>query len=329
MKKKKNSFSNIFKSSDFLEDVDFSSSKYALYIRHKKHGEFMVLNQELIEENKNDLKVKTSFINYLPGEGDRGYGVRLFKNNKLVKSKLGGVFKKFEIGTLNNHKLPIKRQRISGTKKVLQQKLDSIKNEENIFITHLPTFVADNRAFRFRVYFPSIAIPVKREIDNYGYERVTAINGDEIKKWSNKLKKCIKEKADSISDFDVSITHGSLGDAYIFDTTAKWGAIRTSDRKFLYTKDYIYYNFTAYIKSDKESSEKLLSLDYSDCLSEIDRNKPQVIAKMKELLKQSTKPNLSVDNGEVGLEGYKDKVTKYKTLYEQEYSLNWLELENK
>jgi len=333
-------FTNIFKTKGlFLEDIDFSDGEYSLYIRHKEYGKFMVLDEKKIEENKNSLKIKFSFVNYLPGEGDRGYGVMLFKNNKLIKSKIGGVFKSFEIGTLDDYALPVKGQGISGIKKELQQKLNSIKNSSNIFITHQPTFVPDNRVFRFRIYFPSIAVPVTREIDSTGRERITTINGTEInkwqmkeeslfeKKWSNKLDKCIRGKADIISDFEISISKGSLSDAHIYDTTQDWGEIRTSDRKLLYIKDYMYYDFTAYIMANKEDAEKLLELDYSGCINEEERNRPQVIAKMKELVKQSTKPNLSVDNGEVGLSGYKDEVTRYKKLYEQEYSLSWLELE--
>ena len=148
------------------------------------------------------------------------------------------------------------------------------------------------------------------------------------KKWSDYLEKCIREKADTISDFEISISSGSIGDAYIFETSKKWSSeLRTEDKKMLYTNDYMYYDFTAYIMTNKKDAEKLIALDYSNCLSEKDRNRPQVISKMKELVKRSTKPNLSVDKGEVGLSDYKDSVTKDKEVYEQKYTLHWLELE--
>jgi len=325
----------------FLEKIDFSDGDYSLYIRHKKYGEFIVLDENAIKKNLNNLKVKFSLINYLPGEGDRGYGVILFKNNKQVKSKIGGSFIYFKIGTLANYALAVKQHSVSGIKKEIQEKLDSIKNRTNIFITNQPIFVADNRAFRFRIYFPSIAIPVSRETDSTGYKRIIAVNGIESnkwqmqeesifeKKWADHLKKCIREKAGTISDFEVSISKGTIEDLNIFDTTKKWREIKTPDNKFLFINDYMYYTFTAYIMANKEIAEKLLALDYSDCMSEKERNKPQVIAKMKELVLQSTKPSLSVDNGEVGLDGYKDNVTKYKKIYEQEYTLKWLEIENK
>lgn len=81
--------------------------------------------------------------------------------------------------------------------------------------------------------------------------------------------------------------------------------------------------------ANKENAEKLLALDYSDCLSEEERNRPQVIAKMKALVKQSNSPNLDVDKGEVGLSDYKDTTSKYKEVYEQGYQISWLQLDRK
>jgi len=324
----------------FLKDIDFSDGEYALYIRHKDFGKFIVLDEEKIIANQKKIKIKRSFISFLPGEGDRDYGAILFKDKKRVKSKIGGAFKIFEIGTLNKYAIPVERERFSGTKKEVQQKIDTIHKNDYVFITHQPNFVADNRSFRFRVYFPSIAIPVTRGIDEDGHQSVLSVNGIEIekwqlkeesiyhKKWSDYLEKCIREKADTISDFEISISSGSIGDAYIFETSKKWSSeLRTEDKKMLYTNDYMYYDFTAYIMTNKKDAEKLIALDYSNCLSEKDRNRPQVISKMKELVKRSTKPNLSVDKGEVGLSDYKDSVTKDKEVYEQKYTLHWLELE--
>lgn len=323
----------------FLNEIDLSDGDYSLYVRHKEFGEFMVIEEKALKENSSSLKLRFSFVNYLPGEGDRNFGVILFKNNQQVKSKIGGAFTYFEIGSLANYALAVKEHRISGIKKVVQRKLDSIKNKTTIFINHQPTFVADNRAFRFRVYFPSIALPVTREIDSTGYERIITVNGIDNnkwimeeetifdKQWENKLENRIRKKADTISDFEVKVSKGSLSDDMLYDTTVQWGDLRTPDSKPLFMKDYMYYNFTAYIMASEENAKKLLVLDYSDCMNDEERNKPQVLAKMKQLVKKSTKPNLSVDKGEVGLQSYKDDTTTYEGLYEQEYSLNWFEIE--
>ena len=327
--------------SKFIENTDLSDGKYSLYIKHKAYGEFIVLDEKAIKENTNYLKIKVSFINYLPAEGDRSFGAVLFKNNESIRAIRGGVFRYFEIGTLADYAIPVKTHRTSGTKKQIQEKLDSIKNNENVFIVHKPEFVADNSAFRFRVYFPSISVPVTKGKDDAGYKKVLTVNGVENnrwkmkeedafeKHWASQLENCIREKAGTISDFKVSIIKNSLSDANIFDTTTEeQGELKGPDNNFLYINDYMYYNFEAYIMANKENAEKLLEIDYSACLSEEDRNRPQVIAKMKQLVQQSTKPQLNVVKGEVGLSGYKDDTSKYEELYEQTYSLFWLETEN-
>ncbi|MGS2760925.1 hypothetical protein [Sinomicrobium sp. M5D2P9] len=320
-----------------LEDVDFSNGKYALYIKHKELGEFMVLDEKALKDNRDKLKIKVSMANYLPGEGDRSFGVKLFKNNTLVNQKLGGVFTRFETGDLIDYAVPVKSKRIDGVKKRIQEKRDSISSYDNIFITHQSTFVPDNRAFRFRVYFSSIALSVTREKDSSGYERITTVNGIDHntwimkneslfeKQWVEKIKRCIRNKAKQITDFEVSVSKGSSSGAYLLDKAGN--DLRTPTNKIMYIEDYMYYNFTAYIMANKSNAEKLLALNYADCMSEEERNRSQLIAKMKAKVKQSSQPNLNVDEGEVGLEGYKDNVHTYETVYEQEYTLTWLETE--
>ncbi len=94
----------------FLGNIDFSNGSYAIYVRHKELGEFAVTNEEGLKANRHLLKVKLSWANYLPYKGDRGFGVMLFKDNKLVKKKTGGVFNIFEIGTLKNYAIGVKNK---------------------------------------------------------------------------------------------------------------------------------------------------------------------------------------------------------------------------
>ena len=325
----------------FLGDVDFSDGNYVLYIKHKELGEFAVVNEENLKENRDSLKVKVSWANYLPGEGNRSFGVMLFKDNKLIKRKNGGIFKIFEIGNLKQGYVTVKEHRLNAVKRDIKNKIDSLNASKDIFIISQPDLPKEDKEFHFRIYFPSIAVPVTRGKDDDGYERIFAINGIDYSEWNNgndngfyakwitQIEKCIKNKAGEITDFDLSISNGTLGDAYIFDVSQDWGGeLHNANNQILYLKDFMYYQYQAYIGANKENAEKLLAIDYSDCIGEYDRNKPKVISKMKELIKQSTKPYLSVEKGEVGLTDYRDSVTKSKTLYEQEYQLNWLEIEN-
>jgi len=318
-----------------LKNINFSDGNYALYIRHKKYGEFMVLDEKALRQNKDKLKVKLSFINYLPGEGDRRFGVMLFKNNELLTAKTGGVFTAFEIGDLMNYATPVKMKSFQGVKRTVQQKLDTIANDTKAFLMSGATFVPDNREFCFRVYFPSMAVPVTRKKDENGVKQIATVKGidfntwtmkEEIKfekKWSEKLKNCIRQKAPEIIDYHIDISSGSLSDANLFidgiDLTSK-------DGHLLYINDYMFYNFEVYICAGKNEAEKLFKLDYTDCLSEEDRKRTQLINKIKSLVAQSNHPNLKVDQGEVGLYQYKDKLTKYNEIYQQEYEIRWLEV---
>ncbi len=327
-------------SDSFLGDVDFSDGNYVLYIKHKELGEFAVVNKESLKANRDSLKVKVSWANYLPGEGNRSFGVMLFKDNKLIKRRNGGVFKIFEIGNLKQGSVSVKEHRLNAVKRDIQNRIDSLNASKNIFIISQSDLPKEDKEFHFRIYFPSIAVPVTRGKDDNGYQRILTINGIDYSEWQNgkdngfdekwttQIDKCIKMKAGGITDFDVSILNGTLSDAYLFDVSQDWGELHSTDHQILYLKDFMYYHYQAYIGANKEDAEKLLTIDYSDCISETDRNRPKLIAKMKDLVKQSTKPSLSVEKGEVGLSDYKDSVTKSKTLYEQKYQLNWLEIEN-
>ncbi len=323
---------------NILKNMNSSNGNYALYIRHKKYGKFMVLDQEALKKNRNKLKVKLSFINYLPGEGDRSYGVILFKNNQLLTAKTGGVFNAFEIGDLMNYAKPVNRKSFQGIKYKVQQKLDSIKNDKQAFLLSGATFVPDNRAFRFRVYFSSIAVPVTRKKDTNGVKQIATVNGIDFdtwtmnkeiefeKKWANKLKKRIQQKATGITGYCIDISWASLSDTYLFSGNLD---LKSKDGHVLYINDYMYYIPTAYISANEKNAEQLFSLDFSDCLTDDEINRPQVIKKMKDLIKQSNYPNLDIDKDEVGLLEYKDEVTKYDEIYQQDYEIRWLEIPDK
>lgn len=333
-----NNFDYSFQNKSILKDIDFSDGNYALYIRHKKFGEFMVLDEQALIKNKDKLVVEKSFINYLPGEGDRNYGIMLFKNNNLVVSKTGGAFNTFKIGDLNDYYIPVKKKSFLGIKEEVQKQLDTIKNNKRTFLTHKSNFVDDNRAFSFRVYFPSMAVPVTRKKDGNGVKQLQTVNGIDYntwvmkeeytfeKKWSKYLKKCIRKKAGIISNFELNVYANSLSDIYLENNSNN---LKSKEGRILYINDYMYYMFTAVINGNKSNSEKLLVLDYSDCLSEEDRNRPQLISKVKRLIKQSNDPNIDVDRGEVKLFEYKDEVSKDREVYHQEYQIDWLKIETK
>lgn len=322
-----------------LANIDFSNGDYALYVKHKSAGEFMVIDEAALKENRSKLSVELSFVNYLPGEGDRSFGVMLFKDSKLISSKIGGAFNHFEIGSLAEHKRAVKMKRHYATKKAMQQKIAQLNKSKKHFMTALPKLNKGDKEFSFRVQFPHIAVPVTRGVDESGYMHIKTVNGTAndqwIQKgehafsnvWEQKIAACIQAKVTS-NDYDVSFALGSLSNAHLFAIGTHFGDfLKTQDGNTIMLNDYMLYDFSAHIHANEAIAKQLMTLDFSDCMTEAQRNRPQLLAKMEALVKTSTRPHLSVMDSEVGLSDYKDSITISKKLYEQEYQLNWLALE--
>lgn len=248
----------------FLGNVNFSDGHYVLYIRHKELGEFAVVNQESLEANKAHLKIKVSLLNYLPGEGDRYFGAMLFKNGKLVKEKKGGVFKIFEIGNLKHDAVAVQTHQYSGIKSEIRKKIEILKKMDNSYIYRQPNLSSTNKDFYFRIYFPTIAVPVTRD-KNKKHNNILTINGIDYsewhigndggfnKNWKRKIETCIRNKGYEISDFDLSVSSGTLSDAYLFDTSQDGHReLRDADNHILYLEDFMYYQYSAYVGANKK-----------------------------------------------------------------------------
>lgn len=322
-----------------LENINLSDGQYALYVKHKTAGEFMVTDVNALRENQSALIVDISFANYLPGEGDRSYGVMLFKDNKLVKHTLGGVFNAFEIGSLASYKRGVKIERFHATKEAMQRKIALLEKNSKSFISQAPKINKGDQEFSFWVQFPHIALPVTRGKDKGGTMHIETVNGiayaqwiqkDESlfrKAWEQQITSCIKDKA-TTDDYIVNIAQGSLSDAYLFATADQHsGYLKTPDGKTITVHDYLFYDFAAHIHTNEALAKQLMILDFSDCISEAQRKRPQLLAKVDALVKTSTRPRLNVMDSEVGISDYKDNISVSKKLYEQEYQLNWLALQ--
>ena len=328
----------------FLNDIDLDDGTYALYVNHKEFGEFMVLNADAIKENKDSLKVSLSFANYFPGEGrDFSYGVTLFNDNSAVKSKEGKIFKNFEIGTLAVYAIPVKKHSIQGYRKLILEKFAALQNNEAIFYTPPNFHFPIHRDYSFYIDFPSITLPVTRNKDSWGGNRIASINGIEHREWLfgqeegskaffvQKLENCIREKAASIPDFEVIVGVNEETNNYLVQTVSgEEYALATTedDYKFMRVENYHNFHFIVHFRASKEDAEKLYALDFSDCFSEENNNKQKLIDVMKALVKQSAQPHLDVEKGEVELYGFKNTFTKSNEIKEQLYELWWLELEN-
>jgi len=336
----------------FLKDIDFSDGNYALYVEKENREDrrnfecFMVLDEAALIKNQDKLRVVYSFANYLPGGGKSYYGVRLYKNKKQVKSKIGAAFSHFEIGDLKKYGIPAEEHNMSGVKKEIKDRIDSLEADENVYFVWKPEFLEGDKEFIFSIDFPSIALDVTRDTLDWGREVIKTINGFEERdwyhngnyqafkeKWNTKIEECIRSKTGEITDYDIDITLNSSFDVALFEVNKNdegWcdERLRNTNNKTIHLKDFEFFYPEARITASKKVAEKLLALDYDNCIDESERNKAKVIARMKELVKQSTSPNLSVENGEVRICRYLDSTTKSEALFELQHSLYWITIEN-
>jgi hypothetical protein len=311
----------------FLSGINFKDGDYALYVKHKDFGEFLVTDEAVLKANKNNIIVSVSFLNFLPGRGDRSFGIELYKDKKPIKQKFGCLFKVFKIGDIAQYGQPVKKEHFEGTKHEILAKTDSLNNEEDIYFHSIPTFYKDGKEFILRIKIPSVAVPVKREIDSTGYEQTIITNHFEETKFIQELKECLIEKTDSITDYNLNIHSTEVANyLYLFDVSKNWnGYLRDSNNNLIEIKDYIFYKFQATFKATDTVAKQLSLIDFTDCLTEAQRLRPQVIENMKEKVLESTQPNLNVDNSEVGLSEYQDQ-WKISNIYEQEYGLSWFKI---
>ncbi len=320
------------KSAFFLKKVNFSAGDYTLYVNHEELGEFAVVDEKVLKANKNRLKLEFGWMNYVPGEADRSYGVLLFKDNKLVKSKQGAHFKTFELGNLQENAVAVTEHSYYGTKSEIQAKIDFLEQNDDSYITSKPEFNQVGE-FTFWITFPAVALPVQRDSST---NEIISVNGIDYDKWSRsaenefiqdmqtKIEKCIRSTSGNINNFEL----GSIGVPIfkIFLINSKENKpIKDKEDNLLYLNDYDFYQFQFSIRANKEDAEALSVLDYNKCITDQDRNKEGVITNINNLIKNSTTPNLSFEQGEVQLRN--DIDTLYISgLDERHYSLKWLEL---
>ncbi len=131
----------------FLDGIDFNQDGFALYIKHKQFGEFIVTDKKALKANKKRVKLKVNPISYLPGEGDRSYGATLFKHHKKIKQKTAGVFSEFTIGNLKDFGQPAEVNYFYGTQKQCEAKMAELRQKEDIYFIRTPQFLNNNLGF--------------------------------------------------------------------------------------------------------------------------------------------------------------------------------------
>ena len=284
----------------FLSNTDFTKGDWALYVSHPELGEFMVLDKEVLEANKDSLIIETVPIFLTLGRGSASDGFMLFNNNQRISSHTGSI-SKIEIGSLHNYAIPVKNQSYNGTKKEIVKMLGALEKNKKVFITFEPNFrdfIPENRAFKFRIHFPTIAVPLERENN-----RIVAINGFRFEEPSDsaapysghkywlreqknnfeeqiqrKIRHCIKKYV-STKNYQLDIFYDS-NDYAIFDTTSdQFSNWLKTEKGWAFMEDFVFFNFSVHISTGKVEAESLYQLNYTDCIDEKTRNRDLLLKK--------------------------------------------------
>ncbi len=302
----------------------FFWNDYALFVNHPKHGSFLVDDTKVLKANRHKVKIqrKKAFANFLPTVFDRGYGLTLFKNGKPVKTYTHNrdYFEFFEIGDLAQYGKPVKFQAFSGTKAQVQTKLKELGKQKNVYISNIPVFKPEGEEHKLTLILPSIAIPTKPK----GQDSPLSIpvetdrfnEGDWERKWKaqweQKIEQRIREITASAGRYKMDIgfitTPARLQD-YTNKALLKHGrgkAIYASNGRDVVRLEYRLYTPEICISATSKLIRQLKELDYSALITEEERNKPQLLQAMQEVIDQSKTPDLSIEKGEVGLYSYYD-----------------------
>jgi len=269
-------------SSVFLKDINLDDGEYSLIINHKEKGEFWIDDEVILKKYKNKLKIKGSFINYLPGEGNRLYGLILLKNREVYKAKQGGVFNTFEIENILDFATPFddvfKKTSINKTKEELveQYNFEDLKHNPKVYMLGLPEFNPNNFEYRFSVDFPSIVVPIHyktkdSKIDPYWRNHgilSKEFNENEINKT---LHQKITNKFKNIDHYQLekSIIRGNITSAYVNDI--KTGeSLKNKNNSTLTAIDFRIYNLSLSFFCTKEFYEEIKNYDFNEFTSNLE-----------------------------------------------------------
>lgn len=269
-------------SSVFLKDINLDDGEYSLIINHKEKGKFWIDDETTLKKYKNKLKIKGSFINYLPGEGNRSYGLVLLRNRKFYKAKQDGNFNVFEISNILDYATPfdeiLKKISIYKTKEELlkEYNFEDLKDNPKIYMLSIPKFRPNSFEYRFSVDFPSIVIPLHYKTKDSKIDPYWRNNGILSKEFNeNEINKNLHQKITNkfknIDHYQLekSIIRGNITSAYVNDI--KTGeSLKNKNNSTLTAIDFRIYNLSLSFFCTKEFYEEIKNYNFNEFTSNLE-----------------------------------------------------------
>ncbi len=146
----------------FLHGINLDKGNHALLIiiGNKK---YWIEDPSILKKYRNNLYIKVSLANWLPGKANRNQGMYLYTNGKLIRSVTGAIFNHFEYSEILSFASAfdevMEKVYITGTKKeLLALNLEKLKTDPLIYGLELPKFDDKERPWHIKVKYPSLYI---------------------------------------------------------------------------------------------------------------------------------------------------------------------------
>ncbi|MBC9796127.1 hypothetical protein [Sinomicrobium weinanense] len=314
----------------FLDHIDFDDGDYVLILEIKDKGKFWIEDESLLKANREKLKIDISLINYLPGEGYRGYGAMLFKNRQVERSRHGGVFNAFEYGSLLENARPFDSVAVLedyyDTRENLE-KLDlaSLKDDPGVYGLQLPEFNDVEYDHRLKVTFPSVAVPAHYDPDDV-YHRPIVSNNFDKDAFGRTMYRQIEEELQKLPLSQYTLSNKTnrntwnssrQGTYAVYRNTG--GYVRGDNNGAIQVSGFILENYEVEILCDKQSLEILKQHDWERYIPE----KIQNHTALKESLQKELQDNKIAPKNIIP-EGFQETLQTEGFPFQQRYSLRFI-----
>ncbi|QLG46008.1 hypothetical protein [Costertonia aggregata] len=293
-------------------DINFSMGEYAI-ILDDKNPPILIDDPDVLEANKDKIKMRISWMSYLPGEGAGPSGLRLFKNNTLIKAKLARKFKVFEMGNIREYGRPVELKSIYEPRIVYERQKDSLAKNNKVFISRETKVNAEGHEYRFTLKCPPILVS----------ERDSTFNDHE---YGKAFAERIKTGLADFSGFKTNSNTSHSAEPNPILSINKGGASRylrnTETNSILSLRGYTFYGAQLTFFCTKEFYEQVQKHDFSPAFIRAGVS--------KENIKSLIREKIGSDNNEVTLDAVFESMFpanfKVGHRYEQKYELRYFEL---
>ncbi len=173
--------------------------------------------------------------------------------------------------------------------------------------------------------------------DEYGYNRSITINGysntewdlgkegEFVDFWENKIRQCIQNNLGTAFHYNIEVSFGHTTSPYLINSKTN-DVLRDKMGNGLILDTWRLYHPKVRIQTDAPNSATIQDADYSDCLHSEDLKSRSLYQSVEQKVGISSSPELSLEKGDILIDGYRDTIKKEDKIYEQEYSIRYVQV---